>query len=105
MRCAMFEGSHEQAHHRICSGARCWFAGAMRRSQAPTAQEILAGVDKVRNPGQPFRLTNTLVEYINGKPRDRVVLVVFAKRGHADPAVQQSGALCRAARATSARWC
>ena len=42
-------------------------------------QDIVAAADKVRNPGQPFRLTNTLVEYIGGKPRDRVVLVVFAK--------------------------
>ena len=48
-------------------------------AQAQTAQDILAGVDKVRNPGQPFRLTSTLVEYIGNKPRDRVTLVVFAK--------------------------
>ena len=40
-------------------------------AQAQTAQDILAGVDKVRNPGQPFRLTSTLVEYIGGQPRPR----------------------------------
>ena len=45
----------------------------------PNPQDIVAASDKVRNPGQPFRLTNTLVEYVGGKPRDRVVLVVFAK--------------------------
>ena len=46
---------------------------------AQTAQDILAASDKIRNPGQPFRVTNTLVEYINGQPRDRVVLVVYAR--------------------------
>jgi len=45
----------------------------------PSPQDIVAAADKVRNPGQPFRVTNTLVEYIANKPRDRVVLVVFAK--------------------------
>ncbi len=46
---------------------------------APSAQEIVAAADKVRNPGEPFRLTNTLVEYISGQPRDRVMLTVYAK--------------------------
>ncbi|MGH8736556.1 MAG: outer membrane lipoprotein-sorting protein [Burkholderiales bacterium] len=45
----------------------------------PTAQEIVAASDKVRNPGQPFRLTSTLLEYVAGKARDRVVLTVYAK--------------------------
>ena len=44
-----------------------------------SAQEMVAAADKVRNPGQPFRLTNTLVDYQGGKPRDRAVLVVFAR--------------------------
>ena len=48
-------------------------------AQTPTAQEIVGGADRVRNPGKPFRLTETLVEYVNGKPRDRVVLTVFAR--------------------------
>jgi len=47
--------------------------------QGMAAQDILAGMDKVRNPGQPFRLTNTLTEYIKGEARNRVVLVVFAR--------------------------
>jgi outer membrane lipoprotein-sorting protein len=46
---------------------------------APDAQQLVAAADKVRNPGQPFRLTNTLVEYVDGKQRDRAVLVVFAR--------------------------
>jgi outer membrane lipoprotein-sorting protein len=54
-------------------------AGAQAQSKSPTAQDIIAGVDKVRNPGQPFRLTNTMIEYVGGQPRDRVTLVVFAK--------------------------
>lgn len=46
----------------------------------PSAQEMIAAADKVRNPGRPFRLTDTLVEYVGGQPRDRSVLVVFAKQ-------------------------
>jgi outer membrane lipoprotein-sorting protein len=45
----------------------------------PSAQEMIAAADRVRNPGQPFRLTNTLVEYLDGKPKNRMVLVVFAR--------------------------
>jgi hypothetical protein len=47
--------------------------------RAETPQEIVAGADKIRNPGQPFRLFDTLVEFVNGQPRDRSVLRVFAK--------------------------
>ena len=52
---------------------------AVAQSKPPAAQDIVAAADKTRNPGQPFRITNTLVEYIANKPRDRVMLVVFAK--------------------------
>jgi hypothetical protein len=45
----------------------------------PPARDIILAADKVRNPGQPFRLANTLVEYVNGKTRDRVVLIVYAR--------------------------
>ena len=45
----------------------------------PSAQDIVVASDKVRNPGKPFRLTSTLQEYVAGKPRDRVVLTVYAK--------------------------
>lgn len=54
------------------------FTGARAETQ-PSGQDIVAAADKVRNPGQPFRLTNTLVEYINGEARNRVVLVVYAR--------------------------
>jgi hypothetical protein len=59
-------------------------AGAATPAQPPPpppplpAQEMVAAADRVRNPQHSFRLTDTLVEYRDGKPRDRVVLVVFA---------------------------
>ncbi len=65
---------------------------ASARAEPPAAQDIVAAADKTRNPGQPFRLTNTLVEYVGGKPRDRVVLVIFAKE---DKATHQFSNLVR----------
>lgn len=58
----------------------------------PTAREIVAGMDAVRNPGQPYRTTTTLTEYVGGKPHNQDVLVVFAKR---DAATQQFRNLVR----------
>jgi hypothetical protein len=54
---------------------------AQTSNEVPSAtpQELVAAADRVRNPQQPFRLTDTLVEYRDGKPRDRVVLIVFAR--------------------------
>lgn len=46
---------------------------------SPTAQEMLEAADRVRNPGRPFRLTNTLVEYVEGQPQGRTELLIFAK--------------------------
>lgn len=48
-------------------------------AHAQTAQEIVASADKVRNPGQPFRSTDTLTEYVSGQPRNQDVLVVLSK--------------------------
>jgi hypothetical protein len=45
----------------------------------PTGQEMVAAADRVRNPGQPFRVLNTLVEYRDGKPQNQLVLAVFSK--------------------------
>jgi outer membrane lipoprotein-sorting protein len=53
---------------------------------AQSAQEIVAATDKVRNPGQPFRTTLKLTEYVAGKERDHDVLAVFSKE---DPATRQ----------------
>jgi hypothetical protein len=54
-------------------------ATAQAMAAIPSAQEMVAASDRVRNPGQPFRLTDTLVEYIGGKARDSVVLLIFAR--------------------------
>jgi len=45
----------------------------------PTAQEILAASDAVRNPDHPFSLTTTLTEYRNGKQTDLNTLAVYSK--------------------------
>jgi hypothetical protein len=61
-------------------------------ARAETAQDIIAASDKVRNPGAPFRSTDTLTEFIAGKPRDQNVLVVYSKE---DPATRQFRNLIR----------
>jgi hypothetical protein len=58
----------------------CALLGTGAAGEAPPpAQDMVAAADRVRNPQQPFRLTDTLVEYRNGQPRDRVELVIFAR--------------------------
>lgn len=46
---------------------------------SPSAQEILAASDAVRNPDYPFGLTNTLIEYRNGKQTDASTLAIYSK--------------------------
>jgi hypothetical protein len=46
---------------------------------APSAQDILAASDLVRNPDFPFGLTNTLIEYRNGKEADSSTLAVYSR--------------------------
>lgn len=46
---------------------------------APSAQDILAASDAVRNPDFPFGLTNTLIEYRNGKQTDTSTLAIYSK--------------------------
>ncbi len=65
------------------------FGGAQAE---PTGQQIIAAVDAARNPGEGFRVTDQLIEYVNGKPRDSMVLVVFAKQ---DPQTRQYDNLVR----------
>jgi hypothetical protein len=48
-------------------------------AHAQTAQEIVTATDKVRNPGQPFRTTFRLTEYVGGQERNHDSLVVFSK--------------------------
>lgn len=59
-------------------GVAALATGRARAQPAPNARDLVASADRVRNPDKPFRLTSTLVEYVGGKPRDRVVLTVFA---------------------------
>ena len=54
--------------------------------------EIIAGADQVRNPGQPFRATDTLTEYVAGQAEEPGQLVVYAKE---DPATRQFRNLVR----------
>jgi hypothetical protein len=46
---------------------------------AQSAQEIIAAADRVRNPGEPFRVTNTLTEYVAGVARNSDLIVVYSK--------------------------
>ncbi len=46
---------------------------------APSAQDILAASDAIRNPGKPFGLTVTLIEYRNGRQSDQSTLGVYSK--------------------------
>ena len=46
---------------------------------AQTPREIIAGADKVRNPGEPFRSTNTLTEYAGGRAKNQNQLVIYSK--------------------------
>ncbi|WP_220636475.1 outer membrane lipoprotein-sorting protein [Georgfuchsia toluolica] len=50
---------------------------AANASSSP--QEILAASDAVRNPDYPFGLTNTLIEYRNGKQADTSTLAIYSK--------------------------
>jgi hypothetical protein len=54
-------------------------AGAQNSTPTLSAQEMVIAMDRVRNPGEPFRVTNTLVQYIDGAPRDHLVLIGFSK--------------------------
>jgi outer membrane lipoprotein-sorting protein len=45
----------------------------------PSAADIIAATDKVRSPQGAYRVTVGLVEYANGRARDKVDLAVHAK--------------------------
>jgi hypothetical protein len=55
-------------------------ATQVQASEQPTANEIMEGIDRVRNPGQPYRVVLALTEYANGKPRDRDGLIIYVKQ-------------------------
>jgi len=52
---------------------------AVASHAAPSPQQILAASDLVRNPDYPFGLTNTLIEYRNGKQSDSSTLAIYSK--------------------------
>lgn len=59
---------------------------------AQTPRDIVAAADTVRNPGRPFRSTNTLTEYVSGRVNGTDQLVVYSKE---DPASHQFRNLVR----------
>lgn len=67
------------AKHRMAILSLTAWLGMAGVAQGETAQEIVAATDKVRNPGQPFRTTLRLTEYVGGQERDHDSLVVFSK--------------------------
>jgi outer membrane lipoprotein-sorting protein len=73
----------------LALGACLFMAGVQA---APTAQEILAASDLVRNPDFSFGLTNTLIEYRGGKQTDTSTLGIYSK---ADPSSGQFRSLVR----------
>ena len=72
--------------------ALCAAAGDCASGAAPDAQSVLAASDLVRNPDFPFGLTNTLIEYRNGKQTDSNTLAIYSK---ADPSSGQFRSLIR----------
>lgn len=47
-------------------------------SAAPSADEILAASDAIRNPGRPFSVTVTLTEFQAGKQVDTSTLTSYS---------------------------
>ena len=78
MRCAM---SKNLARRSLLSVVAL-VAGA-DGARAQSAHDIISGADRVRNPGEPFRTTTVLTEYIRGKAGDQTVLTVYSKEDKA----------------------
>lgn len=57
-------------------------AATVNSSQSD-AQQILAASDAIRNPARSFGLTNTLIEYHNGRETDSSTLQIYAKADQA----------------------
>lgn len=55
-------------------------------ARGPTAQEIVAKSDLVRNPEQSFETVTTLTDYVSGRQRSQEELSVYSKL---DPATRQ----------------
>lgn|SRR4051812_18464098 len=67
-------------------------ADAARAEDIPSAADIVAAADRIRNPETPFRLSLLLVEYQRGQARDTVGLSLHSK---IDPTTRQYRNLVR----------
>ncbi len=63
----------------LCATAALALFAVAAHAETPSPAALVAAADRVRNPDQPFRLTSTLTEYVGGRPRDSVVLVIYAR--------------------------
>src|SRR5579863_1062178 len=84
MRSGMYEASMDKIITLTLAGIVALLLTLPRTHRAhaedlPTPQEMIALSDQVRNPGQPFRLTSSLTEYVDGKPHNHSGVVVYAK--------------------------
>ena len=69
-----------------------WLIALTSAADAPSARDILAASDAIRNPDRPFSLTVTLLEYRNSRQTDSNTLTVYSK---ADPNSGQFRTLVR----------
>lgn len=64
----------------------------LRAAEPPTADEVVAASDAVRNPSMPFEVKLSLVEYADSAAHNQTVLRVYSK---VDPATAQFRNLVR----------
>lgn len=57
----------------------CFLVVARVACATPSAQDILAASDAIRNPAKPFSVVNQLVEYRNGKEVGNMTLMNYVK--------------------------
>lgn len=75
-------------------GLVCMSAGGpvFAQADAAKAQQLLEASDAIRNPGRPFSLTTTLIEFRGGQQTGTNTLTVYSKE---DPASGQFNSLVR----------
>ena len=79
MPCAMYDFTRVQIMKSILSFLMLTVLGWGAALAAPTAEEILAASDTIRNPGRPFSVTVTLTEFQAGKQVDTSTLVSYSR--------------------------
>ncbi|RDV00565.1 outer membrane lipoprotein-sorting protein [Trinickia dinghuensis] len=55
------------------------FCVSVAANASPSAQQLLEASDAIRNPGKPFSLTTTLIEFHQGRQTDQNILSVYSK--------------------------